>query len=166
MITEINDKEVTKWVNDNKKTYMKAVFDLFYNIYNYYLEDVTKCKKIEEYIELEEKLIGANTVSKPGKIPVRLNKPETKVPAVYYFVSLFLIKWVGKAIKNIIEAILYVERVVALKYEQIKMQNAEILEKNEELEKKLAESNLINGLMIAELENRIRNLEADVIAKE
>ncbi|PKB92615.1 hypothetical protein RhiirA5_444043 [Rhizophagus irregularis] len=103
MTTEINDKEVTKGryeVQENRRIY-----------------------------RVRRKANRANTVSKPGKIPVCFNKPETKVPVVYYFVSLFLIKWVGKAIKNIIEAILYVERVVALKYEQIKMQNAEILKK-------------------------------------
>ncbi|PKY45855.1 hypothetical protein RhiirA4_460541 [Rhizophagus irregularis] len=145
---------------------MKAFFDPFYDIYNYYLADVIKCKKIEEYIELEEKLIGPVTISKPGKIPVHLNKPDTKVPVVYYFISLFLIKWAGKALVNIIEMVLYRKRVAALKYEQIKMQNEKFLENNEELTKKLADSSLINGLMIADLENRIRNLEADVIAKE
>ncbi|PKK58781.1 hypothetical protein RhiirC2_795774 [Rhizophagus irregularis] len=100
------------------------------------------------------------------KVPVRLNKPETKVPAVYYFVSLFLTKWAGEALKYIVETLLYRERVAALKYEQIKMQNVEILKKNVDLTEKLAESNLINGLMVADLENGIRNLEADVIAKE
>ncbi|PKY53550.1 hypothetical protein RhiirA4_499236 [Rhizophagus irregularis] len=147
-------------------TTRRHMIDPFYDIYDYCLVDVVKCKKIEEYIEVEEKLIGPVTISKPGKIPVRLNKPETKVPAVYYFVSLFLIKWAGKALKDIMEALLYRERIAALKYEQIKMQNAKILEKNEDLTKKLADSDLINGLMIADTENRIRNLEADVIAKE
>ncbi|PKY28710.1 hypothetical protein RhiirB3_445011 [Rhizophagus irregularis] len=135
---EINDEKIRTWINDNKKTYMKAFFNPFYNIYDYCLVDVIKCKKIEEYIE----------------------------PVVYYFVTLFLIKWAGKALKDIMEALLYCEKIAVLKYEQIKMQNVKILEKNEDLTKKLADSDLINGLMIADMENRIRNLEADVIAKE
>ncbi|CAB4433771.1 unnamed protein product [Rhizophagus irregularis] len=155
--TDINNDEVMTWVNNNKKTYMKAFFDPFYDIYDKYLVDIINCKKIEEYIELEKTLIGPNPLSKPGKVPVRLNKPETKVPAVYYFVSLFLTKWAGEALKYIVETLLYRERVAALKYEQIKMQNAEILKKNVDLTEKLAESNLINGLMVADLENGIRN---------
>ncbi|PKY51126.1 hypothetical protein RhiirA4_467976 [Rhizophagus irregularis] len=74
-------------------------------------------------------------------------------------------KDIRRALKNILEMVLYRERIAALKYEQIKMQSAEILEKNKDLTKKLADSNLINGLMVADLENRIRNLEVDVIAK-
>ncbi|PKY60966.1 hypothetical protein RhiirA4_485338 [Rhizophagus irregularis] len=98
--------------------------------------------------------------------PVRLNKPETKVLAVYYFISLFLTKWAGKALLSILDVLLYRERVAALRYEQIKLQNTEILEKYENLTKNIGDSELTNSLMIADLENRIRNLEADVIAKE
>ncbi|CAG8710358.1 48_t:CDS:1 [Rhizophagus irregularis] len=46
------------------------------------------------------------------------------------------------------------------------MQNAEILENFEELKKNMAETSLTNGLVIQDLENTIRNLEADVTAKE
>ncbi|CAB4373542.1 unnamed protein product [Rhizophagus irregularis] len=46
------------------------------------------------------------------------------------------------------------------------MENKKILEKCGYLEKELADSGLANGLMITELGNRIRNLEADVAAKE
>ncbi|PKY54135.1 hypothetical protein RhiirA4_472777 [Rhizophagus irregularis] len=162
----INKEEVMTWVNDNKKPYMKAFFDPFHDVFDSYLAEVVKCKKIEEYIAVEEKLIGPSTVSKPGKIPIRLNKPETKVPAVYYFISLFLIKWAGVHIQSMIEALLHRERTAAVKYEQIKMQNAEVLENYTVLTKKVGDSDLTNSLMIADLENRIRNLEVDVIAKE
>ncbi|PKK59603.1 hypothetical protein RhiirC2_794608 [Rhizophagus irregularis] len=46
------------------------------------------------------------------------------------------------------------------------MENKKILELCGYLEKELADSGLANGLMITELGNRIRNLEADVAAKE
>ncbi|CAB4463746.1 hypothetical protein RhiirA1_539918 [Rhizophagus irregularis] len=144
---------------------MKAFFNPFHDIFDNYLGEVVKCKKIEEYIELEKKFI-APTISKLGKIPIRLNKPETKVTAVYYFLSLFLIKWAGEHIQSIVEALLYREKSAAVKYEQIKMQNAEILDNSEDLKKMMADTSLANGLVIQDLENRIRNLEADVIAKE
>ncbi|PKK67742.1 hypothetical protein RhiirC2_713891 [Rhizophagus irregularis] len=69
--------------------------------------EVVKCKKIEEYIELEKQII-----LKPRKAVFRNSK------------------------------------------------------KNEDLEKNVAEGALTNGLVIQDLENRIRNLEAEVIAKE
>ncbi|CAB4379887.1 unnamed protein product [Rhizophagus irregularis] len=46
------------------------------------------------------------------------------------------------------------------------MQYSEIQQKNEDLEKIVADGALTNGLVIQDLENRIRNLEAEVIAKE
>ncbi|EXX66148.1 hypothetical protein RirG_126610 [Rhizophagus irregularis DAOM 197198w] len=134
-----DDEEVTTWVNNDKKIYMKKFFDQFHDVYDVFLAEVVKCKKIEEYIDLEKSIIlRVGSVSKPGKIPIRLNKPETKVPAVYYFLSLFLIKFAGVHVETSLE----------------------------DLEKGLAESALTNELVIQDLENRIRNLEAEVIAKE
>ncbi|EXX59684.1 uncharacterized protein OCT59_017640 [Rhizophagus irregularis] len=46
------------------------------------------------------------------------------------------------------------------------MQNTEILEKFEDMKKNMADGSLTNGLVIQDLENRIRNLEADVTAKK
>uniref|UniRef100_U9UIJ2 Uncharacterized protein n=1 Tax=Rhizophagus irregularis (strain DAOM 181602 / DAOM 197198 / MUCL 43194) TaxID=747089 RepID=U9UIJ2_RHIID len=73
---------------------------------------------------------------------------------------------VGEHIQSIVEALLYREKSAAVKYEQIKMQNAEILDNSEDLKKMMADTSLANGLVTQDLENRIRNLEADVIAKE
>ncbi|CAG8590036.1 7564_t:CDS:2 [Rhizophagus irregularis] len=154
------------WVNDNKKKYIKAFFEYFHDIYDEYLVKIVECKKIEEYTEVERKLMGPDPLSKPGKIPTRLNKPTTKVLAVYYFISLFLIKRAGQGLNLLLEGIIYRARVAALNYEQIKKENAEILDNFEKLEKRVGDSDLTSGLLIADLENRIRNLEADVIAKE
>ncbi|CAG8751620.1 9876_t:CDS:2, partial [Rhizophagus irregularis] len=52
---------------------------------------------------------------------------------------LFLIKWAGTHIESIIEALLHRERTAAVKYEQIKMQNTEILEKFEDMKKNMAD---------------------------
>uniref|UniRef100_U9SWF9 Uncharacterized protein n=1 Tax=Rhizophagus irregularis (strain DAOM 181602 / DAOM 197198 / MUCL 43194) TaxID=747089 RepID=U9SWF9_RHIID len=145
-----DDEEVTTWVNNDKKIYMKKFFDQFHDVYDVFLAEVVKCKKIEEYIDLEKSIIlRVGSVSKPGKIPIRLNKPETKVPAVYYFLSLFLIKFAGVHVETSLEVLL--------------RQFQKIIE---DLEKGLAESALTNELVIQDLENRIRNLEAEVIAKE
>ncbi|CAB4484570.1 unnamed protein product [Rhizophagus irregularis] len=46
------------------------------------------------------------------------------------------------------------------------MQNTEILEKFEDMKKNMADGSLTNGLVIQDLENRIRNLEANVTAKK
>uniref|UniRef100_U9TT54 Uncharacterized protein n=1 Tax=Rhizophagus irregularis (strain DAOM 181602 / DAOM 197198 / MUCL 43194) TaxID=747089 RepID=U9TT54_RHIID len=163
---EVKDEEVMTWVNDNKKKYIKAFFEYFHDIYDEYLVKIVECKKIEEYTEVERKLMGPDPLSKPGKIPTRLNKPTTKVLAVYYFISLFLIKRAGQGLNLLLEGIIYRARVAALNYEQIKKENAEILDNFEKLEKRVGDSDLTSGLLIADLENRIRNLEADVIAKE
>ncbi|CAB4388330.1 unnamed protein product [Rhizophagus irregularis] len=152
--------EILKWVDADTKEVMKEFFSNFYDIYDKYLEEVVKCKKIDEYIELERKFI-APTVSKPGKIPIRLNKPETKVPAVYYFLSLFLIKWAGEHTSCFIKHVLAREKHAAYRYERMKTHNVEILENSEDLKKIMADSSLTNGLVIQDLENRIRNLEAD-----
>ncbi|CAB4379602.1 unnamed protein product [Rhizophagus irregularis] len=161
-----NEEEVTTWVNNNKKTCMKAFFDRFHNIYDEFLNEVVKCKNIDEYIDLEKTIIKCTSASRPGKIPIRLNKPETKVPAVYYFLSLFLIKFVGVHVNNIIRALLRRELTATAKLNRIKTQYSEIQQKNEDLEKIVADGALTNGLVIQDLENRIRNLEAEVIAKE
>ncbi|CAB4482347.1 unnamed protein product [Rhizophagus irregularis] len=162
---DTSEEEILTWVNDNKKAFIKDFFGPFHDIFDHYLLEVVNCKKVDEYIEVEQKYIST-TISKPGKIPIRLNKTEMKVPAVYYFLALFLIKWAGAHTQCMIETLLYRERTAEVKYEQIKMQNAEILKNFEDLENFTADASLTSGLMIQDLENRIRNLEADVIAKE
>ncbi|CAB4376255.1 unnamed protein product [Rhizophagus irregularis] len=161
-----NEEEVTTWVNNNKKTFLKAFFDRFQDIYDKFLTEVVKCKKIEEYIELE---IKCTSVSKLGKIPVRLNKPEMKVPAVYYFLSLFLIKFAGVHLNNLVEIILCCEQIATANFRRIETRYSALQEDFADLEKivgKSADSDLINRLAIQDLENKIRNLEADIIAKE
>ncbi|CAB4382185.1 unnamed protein product [Rhizophagus irregularis] len=172
-ITE-NEEEISTWVNKSKKQYMNTFFDPFQDVFDNFLTEVVKCKKIEEYIDLEKTLIQCTSVSKPGKIPIRLNKPETKVPAVYYFLSLFLIKYAGVYVDNIVTALL--RRVMATAVHinanaiqvnrRIATQYSDLQKKGEDLEKIVADSALTNGLVIQDLENRIRNLEAQVIAKE
>ncbi|GBC26816.1 uncharacterized protein OCT59_020923 [Rhizophagus irregularis] len=164
-----NEEEVSTWVINNKKTCMKAFFNPFHDIYDRFLVEIVKCKKIEEYIDLEKMIIKSTSVSKLGKIPIRLNKPETKVPAVYYFLSLFLTKFAGVQFDNVIEFLLRREYTAAVSLQRIETQYAELKKKFDDLGKKVensADSALINGLVIRELENKIRNLEADVIAKE
>ncbi|PKK68358.1 hypothetical protein RhiirC2_833996 [Rhizophagus irregularis] len=160
------DEEVTTWVNNNKKTCLKVFFDRFQDIYDEFLIEVVKCKNINEYIDLEKTIIKCPSASRPGKIPIRLNKPETKVPAVYYFLSLFLIKLAGVHFNSIIGSLLRRELIATAKFNRIKPQYSEIQQKNVELEKIVADGALTNGLVIQDLENRIRNLEAEVIAKE
>ncbi|CAB4479670.1 unnamed protein product [Rhizophagus irregularis] len=166
----INDEEVTTWVNNDKKIYMKQFFEEFYDIYDVFLAEIVKCKKIEEYTELEKSIIlSVGSVSNPGKIPIRLNKPEMKVPAVYYFLSLFLIKYAGRIFETIVEILLRREKTTAATLERMRIENSEYDKIIVDLEKKLAdraEGDLTNGLVILDLENRIRNLEAEVIAKE
>ncbi|CAG8744902.1 19034_t:CDS:2 [Rhizophagus irregularis] len=165
-----NEEEVSTWVINNKKTCMKAFFNPFYDIFDRFLVEVVKCKKIEEYIDLETMIIKSTSVSKPGKIPIRLNKPETKVPAVYYFLSLFLIKFAGVHVDSVVEFLLRREYTAAVSLKRIETRYSDLQKKFEDLEKKVensADSALINGLVIIQdLENKIRNLEADVIAKE
>ncbi|PKK64728.1 hypothetical protein RhiirC2_810510 [Rhizophagus irregularis] len=172
-ITE-NEEEISTWVNKSKKQYMNTFFDPFQDVFDNFLTDVVKCKKIEEYIDLEKTLIQCTSVSKPGKIPIRLNKPETKVPAVYYFLSLFLIKYAGVYVDNIVTALLRRVMATAVHFNanaiqvnrRMAMQYSDLQKKGEDLEKIVADSALTNGLVIQDLENRIRNLEAQVIAKE
>ncbi|CAB4389311.1 unnamed protein product [Rhizophagus irregularis] len=141
-ITE-NEEEISTWVNKSKKQYMNTFFDPFQDVFDNFLTDVVKCKKIEEYIDLEKTLIQCTSVSKPGKIPIRLNKPETKVPAVYYFLSLFLIKYAGVYVDNIVTALL--RRVMATAVHinanaiqvnrRIETQYSDLQKKSEDLEK-------------------------------
>ncbi|PKY49307.1 hypothetical protein RhiirA4_465238 [Rhizophagus irregularis] len=170
---KIEEIEVTTWVADNRKKCIASFFEPFYEVYDEYLVKVVKCTKIDEYVKLEEELIGPETVSKPGKTSVRLNKTETKVPAVYYFLTIFLTKLAGKALLKVLDEmqdILYHEKVSELiaadECERIKTQKEEILENYKDLEKKMGDTVLSSELWIADLENRIRNLEADVTAKE
>ncbi|PKY50064.1 hypothetical protein RhiirA4_529321 [Rhizophagus irregularis] len=65
------------------------------------------------------------------------------------------------------------ERVAALNYERIKIENQDIEHKcigmkkeMDDMKKERDDSVLTSGLMITDMENRIRNLEADVMAKE
>ncbi|CAB4380997.1 unnamed protein product [Rhizophagus irregularis] len=148
-----NKEKVTTWVNNNKKTCMKAFFDHFHDIYDEFLTEVVKCKKIKEYIDLERMIMkSTSSASKLGKIPIRLNKPETKVPAVYYFLSLFLIKFAGIQVNAIVEFL----------FRSLQEDFADL----EKFVENSADSDLTNGLVIQDLENKIRNLEADIIAKE
>ncbi|CAB4399018.1 unnamed protein product [Rhizophagus irregularis] len=165
----MDEEEVKTWVNNSKPPYMKAFFDPFQDIFDKFLTEVVKCKKIEEYIDLEKMIIKSTSASKPGKIPIRLNKPETKVPAVYYFLSLFLIKFAGVLVNNIVEGLLRRELTTAAKLKRIEMRHSDLQQGYEDLEKIVdnnADSALTNGLVIQDLENKIRNLEADIIAKE
>ncbi|PKC05756.1 hypothetical protein RhiirA5_420499 [Rhizophagus irregularis] len=164
-----NEEEVSTWVIDNKKKCMQAFFDHFRDIYDKFLMEVVKCKKIEEYINLEKLIIESTAASKPGKIPIRLNKPETKVPAVYYFLSLFLIKFAGVQVDNILEGILCRVQTAAAQHKRIEKRYSDLQQKFDDLEKNVENSvdaALTNGLVIQDLENKIRNLEADLIAKE
>ncbi|PKY20921.1 hypothetical protein RhiirB3_385275 [Rhizophagus irregularis] len=164
-----NEEEVSTWVIDNKKKCMQAFFDHFRDIYDKFLMEVVKCKKIEEYINLEKSIIESTAASKPGKIPIRLNKPETKVPAVYYFLSLFLIKFAGVQVDNILEGILCRVQTAAAQHKRIEKRYSDLQQKFDDLEKNVENSvdaALTNGLVIQDLENKIRNLEADLIAKE
>ncbi|PKY56171.1 hypothetical protein RhiirA4_506567 [Rhizophagus irregularis] len=128
--------------------------------------EVINCIKIDEYMKCKEKELGQHAPSKPGKIPVRLNKPESKVPTVYYFVILFLTKWAGEIVNNIVDVVLYRERMSAVSCEPIKARYSEVSKENADLKEKVASSDLINGLMITDMEKRIRDLEVDVTVKE
>ncbi|PKY50492.1 hypothetical protein RhiirA4_530505 [Rhizophagus irregularis] len=177
---EINDEEVPTWVAQQKKNVIAMFFKNFNDIYDTHLTEIVQCTKIEEYIELEDKLIGPSNIIKPGKIPIRLNKPETKVPAVYYFLTVFLMKWAGQAMMNIIEEVLESHEKIRIENERIrdekettaaeleplKWENEELLAKLNELKNNSANSSLTNGLIITDLEGRIKNLEVDVTAKE
>ncbi|CAB4382035.1 unnamed protein product [Rhizophagus irregularis] len=99
-IGEKNDEEVPTWVAQSKVNSLGQFFKNFDDIYDTHLADIVQCKKIEEYIELEDKLIGPSNITKPGKLPIRINKPETRVPAVFYFLTVFLMKWAGLAAKK------------------------------------------------------------------
>lgn len=76
-------------------------------IYTTYIQysDILELKKVDEYIVYEKKTLGLNAFSKPGKTPIRLNKRETKVSSVYYFIVLFMTKWSEEVLKKIIENI-------------------------------------------------------------
>ncbi|PKY56689.1 hypothetical protein RhiirA4_477158 [Rhizophagus irregularis] len=166
--TEINMEKVTTWVADKKTTCMRAFFYHFYEIYDKHLKEISLCTKVEEYMKHEEYILGHEAWT-TGKIPVSINKTETKVPAAHYFVAIFLIKWAGERFKKIIEEILQDTRIAALEKEQIKIQHLEMSKENDDPKKKVADSTPTissSGLTITDLENRIRNLEADVMVKE
>ncbi|PKB94043.1 hypothetical protein RhiirA5_439695 [Rhizophagus irregularis] len=161
--------ELSTWIQTNKMIHMNEFFDHFCEIYDKAILPAAKCKNIGEYTQLEEKLLGLegfSDISESGTIPVHLNKLEMTVLGPLSYVLIFLTKWAGCYVRDLIERLLTNKKEAEMKYEPMKMKNAEILENFENLMKKVADSDLTNGLLIADLENRIRNLEADVIAKE
>ncbi|CAB4374324.1 unnamed protein product [Rhizophagus irregularis] len=125
-----NKEEVITWVNNDKKICVKKFYDHFYDIFDDILVEVVKCKKIEEYIELEKQIIlKPRSAANPGKIPIHLNKPETKVPAVYYFLSLFLIKFAGVHFENTVDVLLIREKTAVVTLQRIERQYSEIQKK-------------------------------------
>ncbi|CAB4384001.1 unnamed protein product [Rhizophagus irregularis] len=179
-IVEKNAEEVPTWVTQSKMNSLGQFFKNFEDIYDTHLVDILQCKKIEEYIELEDKLIGPSNITKPGKLPIRLNKPDMKVPSVVYFLTVFLTKWAGLATKKIIEE--YIEchvkaeienermehdkKMAVAEFDELKWEYDRLSTAFDKLKKNSADSSLTNGLAINDLKGRIRNLEADVIIKE
>ncbi|PKY33141.1 hypothetical protein RhiirB3_451828 [Rhizophagus irregularis] len=148
-----NEEEVSTWVTNNKKICLKGFFNAFQDIYDTFLIEVVKCKNIEEYVDLEKSIIKGPSASKPGKIPIRLNKPGTKPPAVYYFLSVFLIKYAGIYVDRIVEDILRHEETAAAELKRIEKRYSDLQIGFENLEKiveKIVENNgdaaLANGL--------------------
>ncbi|CAG8678674.1 15629_t:CDS:2 [Rhizophagus irregularis] len=90
-MTQTNEETCEELIEVDTKLYLK--------------DDILELKKVDEYIEYEKKTLGLNAFSKPGKTPIRLNKRETKVSSVYYFIVLFMAKWSGEVLKKIIENI-------------------------------------------------------------
>ncbi|CAB4490849.1 uncharacterized protein OCT59_000128 [Rhizophagus irregularis] len=179
-IVENNDKEVPTWVTRSKTNSLGQFFKNFEDIYDTYLVEVIKCKKHDEYVELEDKLIGPSNIIKPGKIPVRLNKPDTQVPTVVYFLTVFLMKWTGLATMKIIEEFIechvkaemetermeYEKKTTAAELDELKCEYDALSTAFDELKKNSADSSLTNGLAINDLEGRIRKSEDDVMIKE
>ncbi|PKY54989.1 hypothetical protein RhiirA4_503012 [Rhizophagus irregularis] len=126
-----------------------------------------------EYIEFEKTVMKQDALLKPGKIPIRLHKPESKVIPAVYFTAVFLIKRSGEALRNLLEDTLFSVKLAEQDSERIKIENEIVLancaamtNKMNDMEKEKGDRELTSGLMIADLENRIRNLEADITAKE
>ncbi|CAG8732404.1 uncharacterized protein OCT59_011725 [Rhizophagus irregularis] len=179
-IGEKNDEEVPTWVAQSKVNSLRQFFKNFDDIYDTHLADIVQCKKIEEYIELEDKLIGPSNITKLEKLPIRINKPETRVPAVFYFLTVFLMKWAGLAAKKIIEEYIechvkaeieiermeYDKKMAATEFDELKWKYDALSTAFDKFKENSADSSLTNGLIITDLEGRIRNLEADVTAKE
>ncbi|PKY60000.1 hypothetical protein RhiirA4_490262 [Rhizophagus irregularis] len=170
---ENNDDEMTTWVNTKTREDIQAFYNNFENIYDDYLVKVMQFKTTNDYVELEKTITKPDALLKPGKIPIRLHKPETKVNPAVFFVAVFLIKKAGEALRGIIEETLYSVKIAEKDYERIKIENEEVLagcaamtKRINDMEKEKGDKDLTSGLMIADLENRIRNLEADVTAKE
>ncbi|CAB4385483.1 unnamed protein product [Rhizophagus irregularis] len=102
-IVEKTDEEVPTWVTQSKTNSLTQFFKSFEDTYDIHVLEILKCKSLEEYNELEDKLIGPSNITKPGDIPIRLSKPDTKLLLLIYFITTFLVKWAGLATKKIIE---------------------------------------------------------------
>ncbi|CAG8747110.1 12069_t:CDS:1, partial [Rhizophagus irregularis] len=80
-MTQINKEVFEEAIEVNTKIYLNKFYDEFEEIYDKYIADIVNFKKVNEYLEYEEKTLGPNAYTKPGKTPICLNKRETKVPA-------------------------------------------------------------------------------------
>ncbi|CAB4379169.1 unnamed protein product [Rhizophagus irregularis] len=139
-----NEEEVSTWVNKSKQPYMKAFFDPFYDIFDKFLTEVVKYTYTPQQTGDE---------STSGVL----------------FLSLFLIKFAGVHVNNIVGALLRRELTAAVKFKRMETRYSDLQQGFKDLEKIVdnsADSALTNGLVIQDLENKIRNLEADIIAKE
>ncbi|CAB4388157.1 unnamed protein product [Rhizophagus irregularis] len=179
-IVEKADEEVPTWVMQSKMNSLTQFFKSFEDTYDTHVLEILKCKNLKEYNELEDKLIGPSNITKPGNLPIRLSKPDTKLLSVVYFITIFLVKWAGLATKKIIEEYIechvkaelenermeYEKKLTAAEFDELKWEYDGLSTAFDELKKNSADSSLTNGLAINDLEGRIRNLEADVIIKE
>ncbi|PKY55277.1 hypothetical protein RhiirA4_474614 [Rhizophagus irregularis] len=93
----------------------------------------------------EREVLGPNAHNKPGKTPICLNNPGTKV---WYFILIFITKWGGEVFKKIIAKV-FREKITAATAEKlseliISTQNDDIVKRHERI--------------IGDLENRIEDL--------
>ncbi|CAG8712344.1 16735_t:CDS:1 [Rhizophagus irregularis] len=137
---------------------MDKYYDCFEEIYDKYLIDVVKRKNLWNI----KKILGPNALFTPEKMLVRLDKRETLVPKLYYFITIFLTKLSSEVVSSIVKDLLQREKTAAEK------NNEPIIIQSKADKIKIAEISKENdGLKgIVDLENRIWNLEADVTAKE
>ncbi|PKK58363.1 hypothetical protein RhiirC2_796432 [Rhizophagus irregularis] len=78
-IVEKADEEVPTWVMQSKMNSLTQFFKSFEDTYDTHVLEILKCKNLKEYNELEDKLIGPSNITKPGNLPIRLSKPDTKL---------------------------------------------------------------------------------------
>ncbi|CAB4414702.1 unnamed protein product [Rhizophagus irregularis] len=124
------------------------------------------CRVRENYNETGRSLETRENTDTPSQTRDK-SKPGS------FFRSCFPNKKAGEALRGIIEETLYSVKIAEKDYERIKIENEEVLagcaamtKRINDMEKEKGDKDLTSGLMIADLENRIRNLEADVTAKE